>query len=373
VTRGLDRTRRTWQSVGGRGERALLLAPLLGLLLLAACAETPVTPTAPPVQEEAVSPTDPVVTPLAARASVPGQVGGRLLFIRGGNIWVWADGQGTQLTTDGGYRQPRWSPTGDGMLYVRLGESYADLWQADSAAQNGRQLTTNKAKGAVPESLEYVQNSFLVSGPTWARTANGTDLIVYSTDKDGGTFHLYLRRVQAGKVTPEPVYGAQSLTGHIDGAALSPGGGAVAFTDEVTDPKTGTHATQIFIVDMNTGTYRALTSEVNGAYDPAWSPDGNWLVYAARQDKDNTSLMAIRADGTGRQRLTDSGKDRGATWSPDGTQIAFTRQQGNGFALYFIDLDTSGGTINPSKPQRIGDFADVDPSSGVSWAGAVDP
>jgi Tol biopolymer transport system component len=348
-----------------------LLVALLGLLVLAACNESPASPTVQPTAEEAVSPTDPVVPPLAARTSVPGQAGGRLLFVRGGNIWVWADGQATQLTTDGGYRQPRWSPSGDGMLYIRLGASYADLWQADSAGQNARQLTANKAQGAVPESLEYVQNSFLVSGPSWARTANGGDLMVYSSDKDGGTFHLYLRRVQAGKVTTEPVYGAQNLTGHIDGAAISPSGGAVAFTDELTDPKTGTHTTQIFIVDTGTGTYRALTSEANGAYDPAWSPDGNWLVYSARQDKGDTNLIAIRADGTGRQRLTDSGKDRGATWSPDGAQIAFVRQQGNGFGLFFIDLDTSSGTINPSKPQRLGDFADVDPASGVSWAVAA--
>lgn len=359
------RAARRRHGAGGVVATGLLLVLLLPLLLVA-CGETPVAPVEPPapVEEGAPTPTEPSPSPMAP---LPGQLAGRLLFIRGGNIWVWANGQPAQLTTDGGYLQPRWSPDGTAMLYLRRGESYIDLWQADSAAQQGRRLTNNKAVGLVPESKEYVEGSFLVGSPTWARTASGGDRIVYSTDRDDSVFKLWVLNGLGGK--PAPIYGTQALAAHQEGATLSPDGGRVAFTADVIDEKTGTRATQIFVVDVNTGSYRALTSEANGAYDAAWSPDGKWLAYAVRKGRgENTSIWAMRADGSGRLRLTDGGKDRGASWAPDGTRLAFARSLGSGFALFSVGLDTTGGAIVAGKPERIGDFADVDPASGVGWA-----
>lgn len=353
--------------------RLLLIAPLLAALLLAACSDATPTPlpTEPPAQEETQAPPpDPSVAPVAARVAIPGQIGGRLLFIRGGNIWVWADGQGTQLTTNGGNRQPRWSPDGTQMLYIRGGSSYSDLWLADAAAANGRALTANQAKGLQIESQAYVQTSAVLAGVTWARLSDTSDRLVYSRGVYDANFEriVYSLWILNGlSRTPQPIRSTQTLTANIEGASLSPDGNSLAFVTDLIDPNNGSHATQVYIADLVNGSFRVLTSESGGAYDPAWSPDGTWIAYSVRQGE-STNLWAIRADGSGRQRLTDGGKDRGATWSPDGDQIAFARLQGSGFALYFIDLDLSSGKFSAGKPQRIGDFADVDPASGVSWA-----
>lgn len=310
-----------------------------------------------------------VVSAAAVPAAAPtaqAQFGGRLLFTRGGNVWLWQDGQGTQLTTSGGIRQPRWSPGGDAMLYVQVGESYMNLMLADATGQNARALTDNQAKGYQIESQDYVRLSFLLTGPTWARLPDGRDRIVYSTDRDGGTFLPYLLNGVNGK--PVQIAATKGLGTHIEGAALAPDGATVAFVAPVTEPTSGTIATQVYTLNPTTGVYKAITTEKKGAYDPAWSPDGQWLIYSARADKaDETDLYVIRADGTGRQRLTEGGRDRGTSWSPEGTQIAFLRQQDTGFALYYADLDTSNGMIVAGKPQRIGDFTDADGISGTSW------
>jgi dipeptidyl aminopeptidase/acylaminoacyl peptidase len=338
-----------------RGASLALLA-----VLLVACGQptaiakpTPVGVAAPPVAAE------------VATAAAPPSTG-RLLFVRSGNIWLWQDGQDTQLTTTGNIRQPRWSPAGDAILYIQVGESYMNLMLADANGQSPRALTDNQAKGYQIESADYVRLSFLLTGPTWARLADGSDRIVYSTDREGGAFNLAMMSGLGAKAVP--VNPTKALGVHIEGAALAPDGATIAFVAPVTDAASGATETQLYTVIPATGVYKAITAEKKGAYDPAWSADGQWIVYSARADKaDETDLFIMHPDGSGRQRLTDGGKDRGASWSPDGTQIAFLRQQDTGFALYTIDLDSSTGTIAAGKPQRLGDFVDAEGISGTSW------
>ncbi len=326
-------------------------------VLLVACGQPTTHPS---------TPTD-LAAPVVAAVAAAAPSTGRILFVRGGNIWLWQDGQGAQLTAAGSIRQPRWSPGGDAILYLQVGESYMNLMLADANAQTPRALTDNQAKGYQIESADYVRLSFLLTGPTWARLADGSDRIVYSTDREGGAFNLAMVSGVGGK--PVSINATKALGVHIEGAALSPGGATIAFVAPVTDAASGATETQLYTLNPATGAYRAITNEKKGAYDPAWSADGRWIVYSARAEKvDETDLYIMHADGSGRQRLTDGGKDRGASWSPDGTQLAFLRQQDNGFALYTVELDQSTGTIVAGKPQRLGDFTDAEGISGTSWA-----
>jgi TolB protein len=331
-----------------RPPRAAFLL-LLGLVLLAGCGQ----PFPPPEESAAVA-------PLAAAA--PGRPEGRLLYVRGGNVWTWANGQAAQLTQEGIYSQARWSPSGTYILYVRRGESFADLYIADSAGKNPRTLTANQAKGFQVGTKEYVDNSYFLTGPSWSRAPEG-DRIVYSTDRESAVMTLWVTNGQNGR--PQPIFGTRELGTHAEGAALSPDGNVVAFTRDMVDDD-NERSTWLYTVDLNSGLFSALGNNLTNVYDPAWSPDGKWIVYAAREG-DQTHLWVIRPDGTGRQRLVSDGRNRGPVWSPDGAQIAFVRQQGSGFGLFFVDLEATGSGFTASKPQRIGEFADVDPASGVSW------
>lgn len=302
----------------------------------------------------------------AGAAAAPKRAAGRLLFVRGGQVWLWADGQETQLTTDGGNTQPRWSPDGSAFVYIHNGDSFADLWLATNLGQSLRQMTYNQATDAAPNTKAYVANSWLVTGPTWARLGDGTDRIVYSSDRGQETMALWV--INGLRGTPQRVESTAVLPGHVEGASLSPNGRFLAFTFDTSDPQLTVRTTHIYVVDLESGVYQAVASEPTGAYDPAWSPDGQWIAYVSRKEG-GTNLWVMRADGSNKHRLTDGGTDRGPAWSPDGDQIAFTRQAGGGFGLYYVDLTvTPSGSLATSGAQPVGNYTDVDPSSGVSWA-----
>lgn len=70
-----------------------------------------------------------------------------------------------------------------------------------------------------------------------------------------------------------------------------------------------------------------LTSYAGDEYNPAISPDGSQIVFSwAGEDDRNIDLYVIDVEGGVRRRLTtDPGRDEAAAWSPDGHWIAFIR------------------------------------------------
>jgi len=55
-----------------------------------------------------------------------------------------------------------------------------------------------------------------------------------------------------------------------------------------------------------------------------WSPDGRWLVFTQFSGPDQSVIVRMRPDGTGRRELTPWALNaNNAKWSPDGSRIAF--------------------------------------------------
>jgi serine/threonine protein kinase len=74
---------------------------------------------------------------------------------------------------------------------------------------------------------------------------------------------------------------------------------------------------------------------------PSVSPDGEWI--AATRGGAPEDLYLIKADGSARRQLTDDpAKDRGATWSPDGREIAFYSDRSGSYEIWSIRPDGSG-------------------------------
>lgn len=78
-------------------------------------------------------------------------------------------------------------------------------------------------------------------------------------------------------------------------------------------------------------------------WDPAWSPDGNWIAFVDRGDVPG-DLYVINADGGERRQLTHSNGTqpgdlygaRTPTWAPDGSKLAF----GYGYdGIYVVGAD----------------------------------
>jgi Tol biopolymer transport system component len=135
----------------------------------------------------------------------------------------------------------------------------------------------------------------------------------------------------------------------------SPDGKEIAFNEN--------YCGDIYIMDADgSGTPRKLATGPGCAHSPAWSPDGKEIAYtkgSASKASDVYVANASGEDGHAQQPrvLTDhaprvaSGGAYDPSWSPDGTEIAFTFQKsGATIAVYKMDADGSG--VTPLAPSQ---------------------
>src|ERR1700694_659575 len=127
--------------------------------------------------------------------------------------------------------------------------------------------------------------------------------------------------------------------------------------DRILMTRLGPRRASLFVANADGSGERVLTE---GAldYNPAWSPDGQWIVFTSERNG-SADLYRMRPDGSGVERLTDDpAYDDQAAFSPDGNQIAFVTTRSAGTAnLWILDLKTrqarpltsgAGGDFRPA-------------------------
>jgi dipeptidyl aminopeptidase/acylaminoacyl peptidase len=89
--------------------------------------------------------------------------------------------------------------------------------------------------------------------------------------------------------------------------------------------------------------------------DHELSPDGGWIAFTTSGPQED--LFVSRLDGSDYRRLTDDAfRDRGPSWSPDGSRIAFYSDRSGTYDVWSIRPDGSGlapltqGSGNPGFP-----------------------
>ncbi|NLZ16449.1 MAG: hypothetical protein GX087_01770 [Desulfobulbaceae bacterium] len=76
-------------------------------------------------------------------------------------------------------------------------------------------------------------------------------------------------------------------------------------------------------ITVENGAERVLVSSQEHLDRPVWSPDGQWIAYAARKG-DNWDLWLMRANGSDKRQLThDEQMETNPLWRPDGQVIAY--------------------------------------------------
>ncbi|MCC6317759.1 MAG: PD40 domain-containing protein [Gemmatimonadaceae bacterium] len=132
-------------------------------------------------------------------------------------------------------------------------------------------------------------------------------------------------------------HGAIALTGDVRAMspAWNPKGTHLAYT---TLPNSGA---QIVIRETGGATRTLGTTPGGPNFSPAFSPDGNTMVYA-HSTENGTELWSVNAFGTDAARRITVGRgsdNTSPTFSPDGRRIAFTSNRVGAVQVYTSDAD----------------------------------
>lgn len=127
----------------------------------------------------------------------------------------------------------------------------------------------------------------------------------------------------------------------------------------------------IWIQGLQSDEARAVTRGPGYHFEPAWSPDGEWLALAVDTDGE-MDIAVVRADGSGYRRLTSEGSvDVQPTWTRDGRSIVFASARGGRFDILRYDMSTGAvsalvdGPGNQFQPAVSPDGATLAYISGV--------
>lgn len=163
--------------------------------------------------------------------------------------------------------------------------------------------------------------------------------IVFYSDRDGNPeiYSMSLDGSESTRLTNDP--------GFDDSPAVSPDGTQIVFLTARHDPNPQFPDLkyEIYLMNIDGSNPRRLTNTQPAEDHPAWSPDGNQILFDADYDEDGFyEIYTINTDGTNLTRLTSNAfNDQFAEWSPDGRQIAFASDRSGSWDIFVMDADGS--------------------------------
>ena len=105
----------------------------------------------------------------------------------------------------------------------------------------------------------------------------------------------------------------------------------------------------IEVIDIESGQSDLLTSRSDDVRIGGWSPDGQWLLYAAVKGE-NMGIRRRNPAGVDEVIVT-TGSDTDPRWSPNGEWIAFKRVTDDGSTELMV-TDKDGGKITVLSPEE---------------------
>ncbi|MEA2573247.1 MAG: TolB protein [Chloroflexia bacterium] len=309
-----------------------------------------------------------------------GDEGGKIAYTKDGAIWLYTGGREVQLTKGPADEQdkrdamPAFSPDGSEIAYVRFDEGFSDLYTLNvddpshpTALTNYRPTGVETGDLGTPGQLGYAEQALWALYPAWSPDGS---TIAWTHDR--GIEYPGLFLIDPDGENPRRISFLDHSTQAIERVSWSPNGTQIAASNYVGTPgETG----QIWVLTLETGKWLDYTSAKDGAYDPAWSPDGKWIAFVQREGTAH-NIYVMRADpadweGDGTKpilyKLTTDGASRSPAWSPDGTKLAYIGLEDATFDIYAADFSVTGTIPSLDNIQRLTDNANVEAPWGLSW------
>ncbi len=232
-----------------------------------------------------------------------GRTGAALIYVMN------ADGSDLHAITSGsgGDTSPRWSPDGTKIAFSRSGN--IALMNADGS--DVRVLM--EAQPAMD--AEPCRAGSFVGG--WS--PDGQKIVFYSAViRSGGMNTFWICTVNVDGSAPELLVADPVDKLHAE-PYWSADGRYIAFRDDrdgECNSGGGQCNYEIYVLDLQTGQQTNVTNHPSLDIEPAWSPDGEWLIFASNREDPNFDLYVVHPDGTGLQRVLNDpdSKDSYPSW-----------------------------------------------------------
>jgi TolB protein len=208
------------------------------------------------------------------------------------------DGANLQFLTDSSalVLAPRFSPTGDRILYTSYESGFPQIVLMDVATGARRGL------GQLPGEMTFAPRF----------SPDGRSVVFSATQ--GGNTDLFVMPVAGGSASR--LTSAPSIE---TAPSYSPDGSQIVFESDRTGGQ------QIYVMSASGGEPRRI-SQGRGRYGtPVWSPRGDLIAFTKQLDG-RFHIGVMRTDGSEERLLTASFLDEGPTWAPNGRVIMFTRE-----------------------------------------------
>jgi len=292
-----------------------------------------------------------------------------------------------QLTSEGTANQrPRWSPDSKLIYFVSNRSGSSQVWSMNADGSNARQLTkfASEAEGILvsPDGKKIVflssvypecgaddscnQRKIEEEAKSKVKARIYTSLLYRHWTEWQGARRRHLMVMNAdGTEIKDLTPGASEVPpfslGGQDDYAIAPDSNEVAFVRNVDpDPATSTNS-DIYVVPINGGDLKKITTGPGADTTPLYSPDGKLLAFRSQArggyESDRWRLMVLDR-ATGRTTNLTENLDRwvgSVTWSPDSTRLFFTVEDRGRTGLQMIQASGGGARNIIAGPATLDD------------------